>query len=75
MAHHGFRPGERPFTARNIPQDKHIAHTSDATANAFDCRWCGTVVQRTAIVAQALTIMSEYMRVGQVGCTTDGRAH
>jgi hypothetical protein len=32
-------------------------------------------VERTAIVAQASTIMSEFRRIGPAGCATDGHAH
>lgn len=75
MAHQDLHSRERLFTASSTPQEKHVAHASDATANAFDCWWCRTAVQRTAIVAQASTIMSEYMRVGPVGGATDVHAH
>lgn len=75
MAHQDLHSRERLYTANSTPQEKHFAHTSDATANAFDCWLCRTAEQRTAIVAQASTIMSEYRQIGPVGCTTDGHAH
>src|ERR1035437_2968361 len=75
MADQDLRSRERRFTTSSIPQDKRYGHTSDATANAFDCWWCKTAVQRTAIVAQASTIMSEYTQIGPLGCARDGHAH
>jgi hypothetical protein len=75
MVHQDLRSRERIFTANSIPHEKHNSHASDATANAFDCWWCRTAVQRTAIVAQASTIISKYRQIGLAGCATDGIAH
>jgi len=75
MAHQDLRCRKRLFAARNIAQEKHFAHTSDAPANTFDSWWCRTAAQRTAIVAQASTIIREYVRIVPVGCATDGHAH
>lgn len=75
MADQDLQSRERRFTANSTPLEKLFAHSSDTTANAFDCWWCRTAVRRTAIVAQASTIMSEYRQTGPIGCATDGHAH